>query len=149
MASFPDITEGLIRQYATDKSFERGSEYYEWGSVLSVTLRGSRLFAEVQGSDCDPYQVCVPLDAGDLTSTECTCPYEWEGVCKHIVAALLTCIRDPDLVNERPSIESLIAPLSSDQLKALLVSLVERAPALAEVIDEHCSSLRHPQKTRT
>ena len=43
------ITEDDILSMATEKSFERGVDYYDSGLVESVTKRGNRLFAEVQG----------------------------------------------------------------------------------------------------
>ncbi|MBK6328949.1 MAG: SWIM zinc finger family protein [Chloroflexi bacterium] len=33
--------------------------------------------------------------------TSCTCPYEQGGICKHIVATLLTAIRQPETITEK------------------------------------------------
>src|SRR5690348_2479064 len=96
----PGLTEALIRQHATPDSFQRGQEYSRGGAVLSVVRRGSVVEAKVEGSLPAPYLVRVVFDAGGISLATCTCPYDWGGWCKHIVAALLTCVRDPGAVEE-------------------------------------------------
>ena len=59
MSEPPFVGEDLILTKVTEKSFERGEEYYESGMVESAVQRGSRLFAEVLGSEEDPYRVGV------------------------------------------------------------------------------------------
>ena len=85
----PQITEQLIRRFASGESFQRGREYFRSGAVTSLTRRGERLLAEVEGSSYEPYRVDVAFDAGGIASAQCTCPYDWGGACKHIVATLL------------------------------------------------------------
>lgn len=137
MSSVQIITEELILSKVTEKSFERGQEYYSWGMVESVTRRGDRLFAEVLGSEEDLYHVGVAFREGDFSAV-CTCPYEWGGYCKHIVAVLLTWIQDRDLVTNRTPIEDMLAKLDADGLRALVAHLVEADPGLAETVDEFC-----------
>jgi uncharacterized Zn finger protein len=55
------------------------------------------------------------------------------------VAALLTCIRSTEEVEELPSIEDMLADLDRDQLQALLLKLVEHQPDLADVIQKQLS----------
>lgn len=50
----PKFTEAVIRERATDTSFERGYDYYEDGTVLEIAQRGNRLLAEVEGSSYEP-----------------------------------------------------------------------------------------------
>ena len=89
MTNPPYITEAAIRAKVTESSYDRGVDYYHSGTVESATLRGSQLFAAVPGSEWDPYQVGVTFLGSDFTAS-CTCPYEWGGYCKHVVATLLT-----------------------------------------------------------
>ena len=96
------LTEEAIGELCTESSFERGYEYFNESAVLWVTRRGSQLFGEVQGSEYDPYGVCVTFNGAELIAADCTCPYDWGGYCKHIVATLLTCLHDSDSVLERP-----------------------------------------------
>jgi uncharacterized Zn finger protein len=141
MEPLPQLTESLIRHYTTPQSFERGVDYYERGAVLSVIRRGQEILAEVEGSQYVPYRVRVTLDAGGITDAFCSCPYDWGGWCKHIVATLLTCIHDPEAIEERPPIESLLADLNRDQLQALVLKLVEHQPDLMDLIEAHVESL--------
>lgn len=141
MTSRPHIAEAAIRAKATAKSFERGEAYYCQGAVESATLRGRRLFAAVQGSEWDPYQVGAAIADGDFTAS-CTCPYDWEGYCKHIVAAMLTYI-NPDDGHSVPiaiatPIDDLLAGLDAAALRALVHRLIDADPALAEVVDDFC-----------
>jgi uncharacterized Zn finger protein len=146
---FQGIIEGMIQHYASENSFHRGMECYIQRGVLSLTRRGSQLMAEVQGSQYEPHLVRLSAATGDLAEAECSCPYEWDGICKHIVATLLTCINDPDRFEERPTIETLPAPLDRHELQTILLKLSERHPDLLDpsarpdgklVIDpENCS----------
>jgi uncharacterized Zn finger protein len=101
------FTEGMLRQYASTESLSRGLKYFQEGAVVSLRRRGNVLEAMVEGSEPEPYWVRIVTDAGGITSAECDCPYDWEGWCKHIVAALLACIRQPDSVEARPSLAAL------------------------------------------
>lgn len=68
------IAEDHIRAKTTEKSFERGVDYFDWGMVDWVELRGSRLFSEVGGSEWQSYRTCVTLQDDDFTAA-CACPY--------------------------------------------------------------------------
>ena len=131
------LDEDLIFTKVTEKSYERGEEYYSQGMVESVVQRGNRLFAEVLGSEEDPYHVGVYLQEDDF-SASCTCPYEWGGYCKHVVAVFLTWIHDRDLVAVRTPIEDLLSKLDADGLRSLVLQMVESDPQLSDTIDEFC-----------
>ena len=129
------LSEAVIRERAAAESFRRGEEYERRGAVVSLVRRGDRLMAEVEGSEPEPYRVAVRFDAAGVVDAVCSCPYAWGGWCKHIVAALLVALHDPDAVEERPTVEALLASLDDDRLRALVLELVEREPALADVIE--------------
>ncbi|HEX8600020.1 MAG TPA: SWIM zinc finger family protein [Chloroflexia bacterium] len=133
------IDEEQVRSLATPKSFERGYEYLQAGAVQIVVLRGNRLFAEVAGSEYDPYRVTVELSKKRIAKANCTCPYEFGGICKHIVATLLAYIQTPEEIEHRQPIEELIAPLSSEQLRDLITALVQEQPQLADLIEDELS----------
>lgn len=138
----PQITEKLIRRLASGESFQRGREYFRSGAVTGLTLRGERLIAAVEGRSYQPYRVDVTFDAGAIASAKCTCPYDWGGACKHIVAALLAYINEPEQVEERPPLDALLAGLSSEQLQGILSSLAAQQPGLADVIEAQVLALR-------
>ena len=139
------ITEDTIRAKTTDKSFERGVDYLDWGMVERVTQRGNRLFAEVLGSECAAYRIGVTLQDDDFKAA-CTCPYDWGGYCKHIVAALLTFVRDDFWVDSRAPIEALLSELNAADLKALIIRIVDENPNIADVIDSFCGGPESPSE---
>src|SRR5512143_3349555 len=132
---FPTLSKTTIRQQAGEASFQKGLAYYQQGALVSLVKRGDNVQAEVEGSEYTPYRVRIGLDAGGITSAECSCPYDWGGWCKHIVAALLACVEHPDNVEERPALQEQLAALSREQLQDLLLKLAEREPDLIERIE--------------
>ncbi|BAY08090.1 SWIM zinc finger family protein [Calothrix sp. NIES-2098] len=133
----PKLSEFTIRRNANAKSFQRGEAYYEADAVISLTQRGNLLQAEVEGNEVHPYQVSLSFNSGGLTSVKCTCPYEGDGWCKHIVATMLVCMRQPESIQERPTLEQLLNRLNEQQTHKLLQQLVAEYPRLIEAIDRH------------
>jgi uncharacterized Zn finger protein len=87
------LTEDMIRSYTSDQSFERGHEYYHSGTIYNAIREGNTLLADCEGTYT--YHLRVELDEGGIQSASCTCPYEFGGYCKHIVALLLTYVHQP------------------------------------------------------
>jgi uncharacterized Zn finger protein len=157
MDPLPKVTEASIRQQASADSYHRGREYHEQGAVLSIVRRDQQLQAEVEGSQYEPYRVQITYDAGGIAQALCSCPYDWGGWCKHIVATLLAALHSPATVEERPSVKTLLAGLEREQLQALLLHLIEQQPALADVVEVQVHRVRTqpvqdtsaPQQRRT
>lgn len=83
----------LIRA-SNHTTYSRGEAYFRQGRVKVISAQGSEVEAEVRGSTPgEPYQVTLAFteDGNELEYGECDCPaYEqYEGICKHIVAAVL------------------------------------------------------------
>src|SRR5262249_14997106 len=93
--NFPILTETQVRKLALAQSFERGKSYYRDGAILDPVRQEMELRAQCQGSDYEPYEVSATLDKSGMAECECDCPYEHGGICKHIVALLLTYIHKP------------------------------------------------------
>jgi uncharacterized Zn finger protein len=130
--SLPIITESTIRQHSSEQSFERGRGYYSSGAVFDTIRRGSTLKADVEGSSYEPYRVSITFDEGGVRSAICTCPYDWGGYCKHIIAVLLTYVHEPGVFEERPTIGSLLEDLSEEQLRQLIDALLAQNPGLTD-----------------
>jgi uncharacterized Zn finger protein len=138
------FTEADIRAGATGQSFERGASYYHSGAVSDLIRRGDLLTALVQGSDDDPYDIAVTLTgAGGIGGATCTCPYDWGGFCKHIVAVLLTALEE-DAVAVKPELETLLAGLTEAQLRRILHALADDQPALIAAIEQEVAWLTTP-----
>lgn len=135
MSNLPTLTESAIRERATERSWARGRGYYEDGSVADLVWRAGELFAEVYGNSYESYQVHVKFSGDDIVHTDCSCPYDWGGDCKHIIAVLLTLMHGPGEIAERPAIDELIAHLNRDQLASLIGELAGRHPMLSEEIE--------------
>lgn len=136
------ITESQIRSGASAESFRRGQDYYRNGAVISLARRGQTLEAEVEGSQYEPYAVTIEFDQAGVTSAECSCPYDWGGWCKHIVAVLLTALHEPDEVETRSPLADLLASLDRAQLLALITALAKRNPGLADQIEAQVEIVR-------
>ncbi len=125
-----------IRSRATAQSFARGESYYHSGAIFDTVRRGNELEGRCEGSDYAPYHVRVTLDKeGGVEEALCTCPYDWGGDCKHIVALLLTYLRDPERFAERAPVEDILLERSKEQLITLIRQMVARYPDLQALID--------------
>ncbi|MEF8783839.1 MAG: SWIM zinc finger family protein [Haloarculaceae archaeon] len=143
VASDPTLTEAAIRELARPQSYDRGENYYDEGAVVEVMRRGETLRAAVEGSQYEPYQVRIELDETGVVDTACSCPYDHGGICKHRVAVLLTYIRDPDEIDQRPPVSELIADTDPELLRDLLVDLVEDRPELADQVESRLETTKH------
>ena len=81
------ITQNWLKSNATESSYERGEDYKE--AVRKLKKEGNIYKAKVDGSET--YKVKI-LDAPNGIQANCTCPYDYEGICKHIVAVGLNII---------------------------------------------------------
>jgi uncharacterized Zn finger protein len=142
--SLPDLTETTIQQRASEESYQRGREYFQQGAVTSLILRGVALQAEVEGSEALPYIVRCVFDANGAITATCTCPYDWGGWCKHIVATCLARIHQPEMIEQHPALDTLLTGLGREQLQALLLKLAEREPSLVDMIEGQVALLSLP-----
>jgi uncharacterized Zn finger protein len=142
--SIPNLSEKVLRRNTNAKSFERGRDYYQSGAVFGLTQRGDSLYGEVEGSELEPYRVQLEFDDDGLTSTHCTCPYSFEGWCKHIVASLLFCLHQADEIETRPTLEQLLDHLDYPQTRLLIQELAAEQPALIDRIDDYVHVIAEP-----
>ena len=124
----PEFDDSTIRALATSTSYDRGEEYMAYGVVHNLVLEGETYRAHVYGSS--RYTVRVWDDEGDVEAS-CTCPYDWGGVCKHIVAVMLTILEQEE---EGETITRVDAPPpapepeASVQLDDILTTLLSAEP---------------------
>jgi uncharacterized Zn finger protein len=136
------IKETDVQALASAKSFERGRGYFRDGSVSDMARRGNLITAFVQGNDYEPYRVQVTLADFGIAETSCTCPYEQGGICKHIVATLLAAIHQPETITEKPPIATLLADLTAEQLRQILLAVAEMGPEFADAVEREAAWLR-------
>jgi uncharacterized Zn finger protein len=136
-----NLSEADLRYHATDKSFQRGEDYYRSGAVRDICQRGNCLCGEVGGNEVAPYQITIQFDAGGVTEAKCTCPYDYEGWCKHIVAVALTAIRKPTTIQQRLTLNESLDRLNHVQTQTLVQELVAKEPELLNQIDRFVNKL--------
>lgn len=142
--SIPRLNETTLRHQATAQSFERGEDYYQSGAVGRLRQRGNTLQAEVEGSEVEPYTVCLTFDDSGVTDADCSCPYDFGGWCKHIVATALACLREPESIEERPTLEALLERLDLPRTRDLVQELIAEQPRLIEIVDDCVQRLAEP-----
>ena len=135
----PRLTEDMLRSLSTEQSFERGRQYYRAGAIDNATRQGNLLTALCEGRSAPAYRLRVELDQAGVRSASCTCPYDWSGLCKHLVALLLAYIHQPETFTERGSVADLLDGLERGDLVALIENLVSRDPNLYDWLETYIS----------
>lgn len=135
MSSVPALTESTVRQRSDAKVVARGREYYDGGYVTNVVWRDGEILAEVDASEYEPYRVQILFEGQTILTTNCTCPYDWGGDCKHIVATLLYLVHRRDSIEERPAIRDLVQGQDRERLAALVIELAARYPSVVDEIE--------------
>ncbi|MEO1068459.1 MAG: SWIM zinc finger family protein, partial [Cyanobacteria bacterium J06638_6] len=133
MAASPPLSESQVEALATDQSFDRGRRYYRNGAIFNPVLQGNILRASCEGSMI--YHPRVTLGAQGVEDTDCTCPYDWGGLCKHQVALLLTYIHDRDRIPTLAPLPALLAGRSREELLSLIERMVKRYPDLLDLVE--------------
>jgi uncharacterized Zn finger protein len=131
----PSLTEDDVRALASPQSFERGADYYNNGAVFETRHVGNELRAYCRGSSYTPYRVSALLGAGGVVTAHCTCPYDWGGICKHIVALLLTWVHTPDEFQSVAPVDERLVGKSKEELIILIQEMLKREPDLERLLD--------------
>ncbi len=131
----PAIAETTMRALFDAKVFDRGLSCYRNGAVSALVRRGDMLFADVHGSEFEPYRVEISLHNSGVAHAKCSCPYDYGDYCKHVAAVLIKFARESEAVIERPAAGALLQELSRDALEGLLLKRLEADPSLASWIE--------------
>lgn len=133
------LTERTIRDRASDQSYQKGRDYYKSGAIYNPASQsapgGVVLMANCEGSTAPSYRLRIELDEGGVRSASCTCPYDWGGDCKHIVALLLLYLNKPGEFSQQKSVSDLLAGLEKDALAAIIHHLVGQNPDAYEDLE--------------
>jgi hypothetical protein len=129
----PRLSEAQIKKLTDAGSFERGQRYFTIGSIIEPILQGNELRAQCAGSRYEPYELSVTFNKQGVAEMDCSCPVG--GACKHLVALLLTVVRQPDVIQRVPPLKILLAERSREELVEIIGELVKREPKLVAVIE--------------
>ena len=131
MQNLPRLTIELIKSSCSDRSFERGEEYYRNRAIIRPVLHKSVedseviLTAECEGTSDQNYRVSVFLTEYGISEASCSCPYDWGGYCKHIVALLLVYLNE----NEKFSRDSSRAIAREEEAPLVLSEIAAKLMA--------------------
>jgi len=143
------IAESLIRQNASNKSFERGRDYARSRAVSDLVWRGQILRSSVVGNEY--YSVSIRFSGQSkqiVQDATCSCPYDYGDWCKHIVATLLVA-NEQGNIEERPSLAQLLERLDLEQTRKLLDNLVVENPYLMHQVDLQVELLTAVKPTKS
>ena len=94
------FTRQTLRQLANATSYSRGQSYYNGGSVTKLRRESDTFHAMVRGSRDYRTTLRLAVDGPEFT---CTCPYDWDGICKHEVALGLAVLAGYQLTDLVPA----------------------------------------------
>jgi len=97
--------------------FARGEHYYRDGRVMSVRYREGVIESEVIGRGSRIYQqrIDVHLKPPLQVEGECSCPVQFD--CKHVIAALLAWLEQPEGFTEHAATAAAATPSATEQLQ--------------------------------
>jgi hypothetical protein len=136
-----------LQSLATAPVFGRGKEYFRSGSVGRVAREGDKFTAQVCGT-C-PYKVQLTLKARGAR-LKCTCPYEFEGICKHAVALGLAVLKEfgPRLAAAGPPPASPPPAAAAPTIDSISTEVYAALSDLAfdeELLSEHDADYRYDE----
>jgi hypothetical protein len=123
------LTEGDIQARCSETSFERGRGYYTGGAIRGRVRLDDGLETRVSGTYT--YRVTVREGPGGLV-TWCTCPYDWGGDCKHIVATLLAWLHEPESFRAPADLRAALVTRSKEDLADILSDICAVYPHLVD-----------------
>ena len=133
--SWSELTTDAIKAICNEKSYSRGQSYYRNGHVAMASMDGNGIKSVVDGTY--RYSVSVSQGRGGRISCSCTCPYDWGGACKHIVATLLHAKdHGEEMARSARELQKEIAAMLKEAapkyMKQFLADAMAKDPSLAE-----------------
>ena len=138
---YPNITEDQIQDRCTKQVFSRGEGYFYDEAIENPMFHDWTLSANCQGSEDTPYYVSVELTPTGIADAACSCPYDWGGDCKHIVALLLTYVHEPEEICSVEPILTAIAEKPRATLLGIISELLKREPTLVPIVETYTGSV--------
>jgi len=125
------FSSDLAFHLANPASFQKGETYFEDGAVSKVWREGEVYKAFVAGTR--QYNVSISIKTEDDVQTECDCPYEGSGICKHVVATIFALANNPELAviniqnkseKQEQMVKKMLARANEIQVKKFLKQLL-------------------------
>lgn len=135
-ASF--FSDQLAFNIARFHSYDKGKEYFEDGCVEKIWKEKDEYKAIVKGSH--PYQISLKFEDEELIYS-CSCPFELDGACKHVVAAVLAFASDKKIASHPPqkkpdkndlAVKELLAKTTASRQQLFLEKILKKQPLLID-----------------
>ena len=146
------FTEQKAFELATPSSYQKGEEYFDDGCVEKIWKEGDSYKAQVRGTHL--YVVTFHIEENQLKAI-CTCPYNFEGICKHAVAGTFAFAENKDFqdvataqktdTQDKQAID-LVTSASEGQLRTFLQKLLQKD---IDLIKDFSIFLQGPKETPT
>lgn len=133
--NLPKLTEAIIHSGASEQSYQRGYALWQDGAISNTVVQGKLLLGECEGTSAPYYTIRIELDDGGIRTADCSCPYEFGGYCKHVVALLLAYVHSPKKFVKQAAPAELLAELDRETLFTLLTKLLDDRPELATWVE--------------
>ncbi|HAN79174.1 MAG TPA: hypothetical protein DCQ31_16105, partial [Bacteroidales bacterium] len=116
-----DYLSDYIINKATPPSRSKGKALYREKAVSLISYGTQGILAKVRGGSL--YSVTVLFAGNKITRTNCSCPYDFTGICKHIVAAIYKAIEHDEFDEEiHPGMENSVVAETSKPLEKIAPS---------------------------
>lgn len=130
------FSDQLAFSVARPSSYKKGKEYFAEGRVKKIWREGNEYKAAVKGNHL--YRVSLKF-AGEELVYNCSCPFELDGACKHVAAAILAFAADEkfssvekETEKSEAELKKLLAKISAVQQKNFLERILQKEPRLVE-----------------
>lgn len=135
------LTAEDIEKISSEKSFARGIDLYLSSAISDTYRKENTIYGKCEGSEKNTYDLEVNFDGIEMDAF-CSCPYDWGGLCKHLVAFLLTFVNEEELFTKPADIPTLLEPLDRENLIVLISKLVKEKPDLQYWIQKYVKNLK-------
>jgi non-specific serine/threonine protein kinase len=94
-----EISESLIRSIANEDSIRRALRIYQRGFVTMLNV--TDVYAKALVKSGASYDVEL-LNRNGTIETSCTCPVDWDGECKHVIAVMMALLYGEHYAAQKP-----------------------------------------------
>lgn len=133
------FSDELAFRIARFSSYDKGKEYFEDGCVEKIWNEKKEYKAIVKGTH--KYNVSLKFNDEDELEYDCSCPYELDGACKHVVATIFAFASDKKFATQSKqkkinknevTIQSLLSQITTSQQRDFLEKILKKDPVLIE-----------------
>jgi len=123
-----------IKKLSTARSFQRGMEYYNSGRVLKIDVLDNKILAEVAGASI--YKLVIKINSAEDITASCSCPYDFGGFCKHIVAVLISLTENYNDLNSIFKLQQIKEKEINKRIEDILINAPQEK--IREFLIEEC-----------